>query len=313
MKAQRWLFIFAGICVLFLAAGCSRESTIDASVPVRQEIDAENDVDILNDEQSTVEVGEWQKAVGVWEDEYGRGYTMHVSVNESKTDILFSISFVPHGSVFLSWVLPCKLDGEILHYDKGVMSFMEILPDKNGEPISDSSVEKDLIGNFSFDSDQDILIWNDESNEYGDSTNFVRSQIPESELGEVEGNPANLADGGYDPYYGDGYSAPFEQENDFNTTLSNTELIRLNDPISVQLASEWKNAYNQSVSRDFRISNVHVRNIFPTIERREQLAAVITEVEFCFVKQGGSPAGSVYTVVIIDASCGNILSACITA
>lgn len=64
MKAQRWLFIFAGICVLFLAAGCSRESTIDASVPVRQEIDAENDVDILNDEQSTMEVVEWQKAVG---------------------------------------------------------------------------------------------------------------------------------------------------------------------------------------------------------------------------------------------------------
>ena len=46
MKAQRWLFIFAGICVLFLAAGCSGESTIDTSVPVRQEIDAENDVDM---------------------------------------------------------------------------------------------------------------------------------------------------------------------------------------------------------------------------------------------------------------------------
>ena len=165
-----------------------------------------------------------------------------------------------------------------------------------------------VIGNFSFDSDQDILIWNDESNEYGDSTNFVRSQTPESELGEVEDNPTNLADGGYDPYYGDGYSDPFEQENDFNTTLSNTELIRLNDPISVQLSSEWKNAYNQSVSRDFRISNVHVRNVFPTIERHEQLAAVITEVEFWFVNQGGSSAGSVYTVVIIDASSGDILN-----
>lgn len=313
MKAQRWSFIFAGICVLFLAAGCSGESTIDASVPVSQETDSENDVDILNDEQSTVEVGEWQKAVGVWEDEYGRGYTMHVSANESETDILFSISFVPHGSVFLNWVLPCKLDGEILHYDKGVMSFMEIFPDENGEPTSDSSVEKDLIGNFSFDSAQDILSWHDESSEYGDTTNFVRSQSTESELGEIEGNPDNLADGGYDPYYGDGYSEPFEQENDSNTTLSNAELIRLNDPVSVQLASEWKNAYNQSVSWDFRISNVHVRNIFPTIERREQLAAVITEVEFWFVKQGGSPAGSVYTVVIIDASCEDILSACITA
>ena len=63
MKAQRWLFIFAGICVLFLATGCSGESTIDAIVPVSQETASENDVDILNDEQSTVEVGEWQKAV----------------------------------------------------------------------------------------------------------------------------------------------------------------------------------------------------------------------------------------------------------
>lgn len=309
MKVQRWLFIFAGICVLFLAAGCSEKSTIDASVPVSQETDSENGVDILNNEQSTVEAVDWQKALGTWEDENGRGYTMHVSVNESESDILFSISFVPHGSVFLNWVLPCKLDGEILHYDKGVMSFMEILPDENGEPTSDSSVEKDLIGNFSFDSDQDILIWNDESNEYGDSTNFVRSQSTESELDEIE----NLAGSDYDPYYGAGYSEPFEPENDSNTTLSNAELIRLNDPISVQLASEWKNAYNQSVSRDFRISNVHARNIFPTIERREQLAAVITEVEFWFVKQGGSPAGSVYTVVIFDASNGDILSACITA
>ena len=31
---------------MFLAAGCSGESTIDTSVPVRQEIDAENDVDM---------------------------------------------------------------------------------------------------------------------------------------------------------------------------------------------------------------------------------------------------------------------------
>lgn len=186
------------------------------------------------------------------------------------------------------------------------------MSDENRELTSDSSVEQELIGSLSFDPGKDILSWHDESKEYGDSTNFVRSQNTESELGEIESNPANLAGDDYDPYSRDGYSEFFEEENDASTMLSNTELIRLNDPISVQLASEWKNAYNQSVPRDFRISNVHVRNIFPTIKRREQLAAVITEVEFWFVNQGGSSSGSVYIVVIIDAISGNILSACIT-
>lgn len=32
------------------------------------------------------------KGSGAWEDEYGRGYTMNVSVNETETDILFPSS-----------------------------------------------------------------------------------------------------------------------------------------------------------------------------------------------------------------------------
>lgn len=391
MKVRKWLAFFAGIGILLLTVGCKGEPVAEASIAVEQKTAIENSEEILRDDQSATETVDWQMAVGEWEDENGLGYTMHVSINESATDALFSICFMPHGGVFLNWVLPCKLDGEVLHYDRGVMNFTEIAADENGEPMVDSSVEKELIGSFSFDSSQDVLSWCDGSDTDGNLTNFVRSQsagnafsetgndfdemmingIPyavadadgwgeawqaiaeiirngtDSYFKEAEADPSLYGSGNawdditvegityemadkhgwgdlwweaadhfgsdYNSYNGEGYSGYLEPEYDSSTALGNAELIRINGPSSAQLAGEWKNAYNQSTSRNFRISGVHARNLFPTIERREQIAAVVTEVEFWFEKQGGSPAGSVYTVVMIDAMSGEVLSACITA
>lgn len=89
--------------------------------------------------------------------------------------------------------------------------------------------------------------------------------------------------------------------------LSDSELIKINDPISSELAREWKNNYNQSVSRDFKIKSVKANTLIPTIERNGSIATITTQIDYWL--GGGSPTGSVYAIVTIDTYTGDVLTA----
>lgn len=97
MKVQKYFFIFLITCIMLLAAGCGGETAINTGTAVAQETGTDENEEIgeeiQNDEQSIAEITGWQAAVGEWEDENDLGYTMRVSENETKTDMLFSISF----------------------------------------------------------------------------------------------------------------------------------------------------------------------------------------------------------------------------
>lgn len=394
MRLRRTLYIILGVCVMLMLAGCGRKSAVDSGTTVEQEPNTSQNEEIKTelptDNQPIAELVAWQDTVGVWEDEYGHGYTMRVSKNEMGTDMLFSISFTPYGGVTLDWILPCKLitDNEALYYDKGVMTYMEIIPDENGNPMADLSMEKNLVGSFSFSPNQNILCWYNGPEGDNSPINFVQTQSSVDEPAEItingipyavanadgwgdawqtvaeiisngtdiyfkeaEEDPSLYGSGNawddftiegityemaakhgwgdtwwevidhfgsdytaYDAYIGsESYDEFPMQESNSSGELSNAKLTEINASISSRLAFEWKNAYNQSVSRDFGLSNVLARTIFPTIKRNGSVATVVTEVEFWFVNKGGSSAGSVYTVVIIDVNNGDVLSAGITA
>lgn len=191
--------------------------------------------------------------------------------------------------------IPCQAvtGNGVLHYDKGIMTFTDYTTIADGDV--DTSTEEGQVGSFSFDFDQDILCWYNGPDDDFDSVPFVRSQNPEDNPDWEE----------YDEY--------FEEKADYATELNNADLIRINDPISVQLAHEWRNAYNKSLPQALRIANIHVRNIYPAIKKNGTIAVVVTEVEFWMNGKGGSSSGSVYTVVAIDVYSGDVLSAGITA
>lgn len=165
MKVQKWL-IFLVICVMLLATGCAGETVADSGSDANRD-DKKISTEVPN--EPIAEIAEWQAAVGDWEDENGLGYTMSVIQNE--TDMLFSISYMPHGGVTLEWMLPCKLvpESETLRYDQGIMTYTEAI-------TGDSSVEISQIGGFSLSSDQNILCWYDGPEEDADPINFVRTQ-----------------------------------------------------------------------------------------------------------------------------------------
>lgn len=392
MRLQKRVFIFLITCAILLAAGCARKTVADSGTVAEQETDTDRNeinVESPNDEQPIAEIVGWQAAVGEWEDENGLGYTMRISENEAKTDMLFSISFTPYGGVFLDWVLPCKLvaNDEALYYDKGVMTYLEFVPDENGDPIADSSVEKRLVGSFSLSPDQNTLCWYNGPEGDTNPINFVQTQSKVNEPAEIliNGIPYAVADADgwgdawktiaeiirngtdiyfkeaeedpslygsgnawdditiegityemaakhgwgdtwweaanhfgsdYDAYIGseayDEFSDEFsEQGSNSSGELSNTELKQINSQVSLRLANEWKNAYNRSVSRDSIISNTQVRDLIAKIEINGSMATVTTEIYYWLVNKGGSPAGSVYSVVIIDVSNGDVLSATI--
>lgn len=162
MKKRRnlsGLALLLAVVVLLSACGSGTSSTADP----------DPELEVSNDEQPIAEIAEWQAAVGNWEDEDGLGYTMSVFQNE--TDMLVSISYMPHGGVTLEWTLPCKLvpDNGTLHYDHGIMTYTEAM-------TADSSVETDQIGGFSLSSDQSILCWYNGPEEDTAPINFVRTQ-----------------------------------------------------------------------------------------------------------------------------------------
>ena len=78
------------------------------------------------------------------------------------------------------------------------------------------------------------------------------------------------------------------------------------------MATEWKNDYNATVSRDYRISDTSVRDMLASINYSGSVAIVTTEIQYWMVGQGGSPAGSVYATVTIDLNTGDILSGTIS-
>lgn len=293
------------LITFFLFTGCNKSSftntdirsntSIDIAIDttIEQDIDGETDETIFSDNLLTM--------IGEWQDEYGRGYTM--SVTENENSLLFAISFTPHGGIFLNWVLPCEsvVNDSVLNYDNGIMAYTEFAADENGDAAAYSDTEEQQVGSFSYDSTQDILCWCNGVEGEGEIINFIRLPENENQDNEIEIiNVESEENGGYEY---------FDQESNYNTELSDAELIKINDPISVQLAHEFRNAYNKSVPQSLKISNIHVRNIYPAIKREESIATVATEVEVWFNGQGGSSESSVYTVVIISTSSGDVLSA----
>lgn len=119
-----------------------------------------------------------------------------------------------------------------------------------------------------------------------------------------------IVSGSGSDYGSDGEDVYDESEGQMDTSaegLSDSELIKINDPISSELAREWKNNYNQSVSRDFKIKSVKANTLIPTIERDGSIATVTTQIDYWL--GGGSPTGSVYAIVTIDTYTGDVLTA----
>lgn len=119
-----------------------------------------------------------------------------------------------------------------------------------------------------------------------------------------------IVSGSGSDYGSDGEDVYDESEGQMDTSaegLSDSELIKINDPISSELAREWKNNYNLSVSRDFKIKSVKANTLIPTIERDDSIATVTTQIDYWL--GGGSPTGSVYAIVTIDTYTGDVLTA----
>lgn len=99
----------------------------------------------------------------------------------------------------------------------------------------------------------------------------------------------------------------YEDMSQVEQTLSSAELKSIAANTASSLALEWKNDYNNSAPRDYRINSTRVLDMLASIKYSGPVAIVTTEIEYWI--GGGSPTGSVYAVVTIDLNTGDVLSA----